>query len=250
MNLGRTAASLAALVVAASGAVAVGQPATAAVPRIGYYEMMTGQGVAVQTAPIIAAGATPVQISDLSPTELAGIDALAVGTGTTALTGRSTSPTWPTARPPSTTGWNSSSATGSLRTPNPILPGGGGFAIIRETLSPAAREINVLDNTTKVTNGPGGVIANGTLDGGNLSNHGYSGRRISAVGLGQDPGPHQRRRSRRHVLPVRRRVDPVLDDPAGRRPTSTNNFSSIYAPNAMATAPPACVRSPTAHPRC
>ena len=35
-------------------------------------------------------------------------------------------------------------------------------------------DIDVLDDTTLVTDGPGGIVDNTTLDGGNLSDHGYS----------------------------------------------------------------------------
>jgi len=51
-----------------------------------------------------------------------------------------------------------------------VLPGGGGFDIQRLT----SAEIDVQDATTTVTNGPGGVITDTTLDGGNLSNHGFT----------------------------------------------------------------------------
>lgn len=52
------------------------------------------------------------------------------------------------------------------------LPGSGGFSFTRETANDTA-QIDVLDGSTLVTNGPGGVIDNTTLDGGGLSSHGY-----------------------------------------------------------------------------
>lgn len=54
-----------------------------------------------------------------------------------------------------------------------VLPGGGTFDVIRQTF-PGGTDIDVLDNTTTVTNGPAGIIDNTTLDGGNFSSHGFA----------------------------------------------------------------------------
>lgn len=51
-----------------------------------------------------------------------------------------------------------------------ILPGGGGIVFTRDLNT----TIDVVNAGTLVTNGPGGLIGNATLDGGNLSNHGYA----------------------------------------------------------------------------
>lgn len=51
-----------------------------------------------------------------------------------------------------------------------VLPGGAGFNIIRDLDA----TIDILDNSTTVTNGPGGILTDTSLDGGNFSNHGYT----------------------------------------------------------------------------
>jgi hypothetical protein len=54
-----------------------------------------------------------------------------------------------------------------------VLPGSPG-SIFREVDSPIeTRTIDIVDNTTLVTNGPGGILTNASLDGGNLSSHGF-----------------------------------------------------------------------------
>ncbi len=54
-----------------------------------------------------------------------------------------------------------------------ILPGWNQFHITRET-GPNARDINVIDFSTTLTAGPGGLIGHDTLDKGTSSNHGYA----------------------------------------------------------------------------
>jgi hypothetical protein len=53
-----------------------------------------------------------------------------------------------------------------------ILPGGAGFDIRREFSDD--RNIEILDNTTLVTNGPGGLVTNTSLDNGSSSSHGFA----------------------------------------------------------------------------
>jgi hypothetical protein len=53
---------------------------------------------------------------------------------------------------------------------NQLLPGGAGISLTNNLSS----EINVSTPGTLVTNGPFGTINDSTLDGGNLSNHGYA----------------------------------------------------------------------------
>src|SRR5687768_5165860 len=45
---------------------------------VGYYDMLAGQGVPSQVAPITAAGHTAVLLTDLTAADLAGIDVLFV----------------------------------------------------------------------------------------------------------------------------------------------------------------------------
>ena len=55
-----------------------------------------------------------------------------------------------------------------------ILPGGAGIAFTRDTASPAADNINIATSGTLITDGPGGVLDNSSLDVGGSSSHGYA----------------------------------------------------------------------------
>jgi len=140
---------------------------------VGYYDMSDGQGDTTdQEPPIIAAGHTPVQLFDLSPAELESIDVLMV-------------------QNPSNSGYATEylNALADIETAvagglvlmihdrfvedaETILPGGATFDIQRDFSDD--EDINVLDNTTVLTNGPGGAIDDTTLDGGNSSSHGFA----------------------------------------------------------------------------
>lgn len=54
------------------------------------------------------------------------------------------------------------------------LPGGGAISFTRQIGAPGSTNIDVVNASTLVTNGPGGVINNASLDGGNESDHGYA----------------------------------------------------------------------------
>ncbi len=140
---------------------------------IGYYDMDQGQGnTAAQEPAIIDAGHTPLQIVDLSPAELSSIDVLwvlnpdnggygaeylgAVGDIETAVAG----------------GLVLMIHDRYVEDAETILPGGASFDVIRDFTDDA--EIEVLDDTTPLTSGPGGTIDDTTLDGGNSSSHGYA----------------------------------------------------------------------------
>jgi len=57
-----------------------------------------------------------------------------------------------------------------------VLPGAGGVTFVRDTngTNPGSTGIDVVTATTLVTNGPGGVVNDATLDGGSHSNHGFA----------------------------------------------------------------------------
>lgn len=139
---------------------------------VGYYEMCNGQGAANQVAPIEAAGLTAVSINDLSSAELATVDVLFVdncdnggygseyvahlaeveafvrGGGALVLHDR------------------------HVASAASIVPGGSGINFVRDFAE--GTDINIQDDTTLVTHGPGGDLTNASLDGGNYSNHGYA----------------------------------------------------------------------------
>lgn len=140
--------------------------------NVGYYEMCSGHGMSWQVPPITTAGQTPVQLFDLRSSDLAGLDVVFV---TNCNNGGYSS------EYVSRLSDIQAAVAGGLVLvihdryvdgAEGILPGGGGFTIVRD-FSDGAR-VDVLDATTLVTNGPGGVVGNATLDGGVYSTHGYA----------------------------------------------------------------------------
>lgn len=145
---------------------------------VGTYEMCTGQGSPTHDPPILAAGLTSVVLNDLTSADLAGIDVIFVTNcdnftyGVEYLSRLADIAT--------------AVAAGKVlilhdRYVDPaetILPGGSTFDIQRHPSFPQpgneSRNIDVLDSGTTITNGPGGVITNATLDGGTESNHGFA----------------------------------------------------------------------------
>ncbi|MCZ6795303.1 MAG: hypothetical protein O7J95_16990, partial [Planctomycetota bacterium] len=53
-----------------------------------------------------------------------------------------------------------------------VIPGASAVSFVRNTSGPLSRDIDVLDPSTTVTDGPGGIVTNTTLDGG--ASHGYA----------------------------------------------------------------------------
>ena len=119
-----------------------------------------------------------------------------------------------------------------------VLPGGGAFTITR-AFGAGSTDIDVLDSSTLVTNGPGGLINDSTLDGGDSSNHGFS---VS----GSLPGGSTQILSRPIATEI---VDFRYSFGSGEvyystipldfylsRFTPQPNFAGIYAPNVVAYA--------------
>lgn len=139
---------------------------------VGYYEMCSEAGVAAQVPPIETAGLNAQIVNDPS-TDLDGIDILFADNcsngsyateylsalaavdgfvydgGVLVLHDR----------------WVSGAAG--------ILPGGSEIGFVRDTESNDS-DIDIQNDSTLVTNGPGGVLDNSSLDGGNSSSHGYA----------------------------------------------------------------------------
>ena len=169
---------LLAAAVAALAFMAFMSNASAAGKTVGYYEMCDGEGRANQVAPIIAAGETAVKLFNLTAADLVGIDVAFVdncssgGYGSEFRANVANVETWV-----SEGGvfiihdrYVAGSAT--------ILPGGSSFSATGSFSS----TIDVQDDTATATNGPGGVVTDTTLDGGNYSNHGMVTR--ASVGAG------------------------------------------------------------------
>lgn len=137
---------------------------------IGYYDLSRNRGVSAQVQPILTAGHEPVDVGDLRSAELAPFDVLFV-------------------QNPSNGGYSSIyrgqldkifdwiEAGGVLvfhdrhvSGAEAVLPGSPGN-IVRNFTDGA--NVDIVDDTTPVTDGPGGTVDDGSLDGGNFSNHGF-----------------------------------------------------------------------------
>jgi hypothetical protein len=203
--------------------------------NVGYYQMDFGEGNFSQETAILAAGGTPVHLFDLTPADLAGIDVLDVQNGNNG----GYSPAYTS----HLTDIQNAVAGGMVLVihdrhvagAGSILPGGGSFDIIRDFSD--GSNIDVLDDTTLVTHGPGGTVDNSTLDGGTYSSHGYA---IS----GTLPGNSDLILSQTDPTHV---VTFAYGYGAGTviyssipldfyRDVGFNNFSDIYAPNVLAYA--------------
>ena len=137
---------------------------------IGYYDLTLNQGAGPQLAPIVAAGLQAVNIGSLATADLSQIDVLFV-------------------QNPDNGGY-SSVFRNNLAKVHQFISNGGVLIFHDRHVSTAAsilpgspgtivrdfnddRNVNIVDNTTLVTNGPGGVITNTSLDNGNSSTHGW-----------------------------------------------------------------------------
>lgn len=141
--------------------------------NVGYYDMSFSQGNPNQVAPILTAGGVAVDVLALSAEELAGLDVLFVQNPSNFDFGFEYLGQLGAIEQAVAAGLVLVIHDRFVTTAETILPGGGSFEILREEFGDAAN-IDILDNTTLVTNGPGGVLDNGSLDGGNLSSHGFA----------------------------------------------------------------------------
>ncbi|MCI0439018.1 MAG: Ig-like domain-containing protein, partial [Chloroflexi bacterium] len=140
-------------------------------PIVGYYDLNNNSGVAAQVAPINLARFEPVNVGDLNTANLNQFDILFV-------------------QNPSNGGYTSDYLTNiqkifdfvsgggvlifhdrHVTTAANVLPGSPGTFFRNESSDTA--NIDILDDTTAVTNGPGGVLTDASLDFGNFSSHGY-----------------------------------------------------------------------------
>jgi hypothetical protein len=154
----------------AAGATAVGDVVIRATGIIGYYDLDLNAGDSTQVGPITTAGLQAVDIGDLNTADLSQVDVLFV-------------------QNPNNNGYSAAfrnnlgkvhdfvARGGTLifhdrhvATASSILPGAPG-TILRDFSDD--RNVNIVDNTTLVTNGPGGILTDASLDGGNSSSHGW-----------------------------------------------------------------------------
>lgn len=137
--------------------------------KVGYYEMYDGQGNSWAIAPITAAGHTPVYLSDLTAADLQGLDVLFVSNSDNQGYGAEYLSRLPEVDLAVQNGLSLLIHDRKVSGASAILPGGAGIQSVRS----GGREVDVVDNTTLVTNGPSGVITSTSLDGATYANHGY-----------------------------------------------------------------------------
>lgn len=171
-------AALAIALVAATASPARAQ--ASCVTRVGYYDMGLGEGLPSQVPPITASGFEPVQIFSLMPSELANINVLFVVNSNIFAYGAEYLTNLPAIRDAVSAGMTLvvhdrlvGMGTGvSAVTASKILPGGAAITFSNPRV--LGDQINVLDVGTPVTNGPGGLINDTTLDNQGLSDHGFA----------------------------------------------------------------------------
>jgi hypothetical protein len=137
---------------------------------VGYYDLTLNQGSSNQVKPITTAGLQAVNVGDLNTADLSQFGVLFFQNPDNGGFSSIFINNLPKIR-------NFISAGGvfilhdrNVSSASSVLPGTPG-TIVRDFSDPA--NINILDNTTLVTNGPGGIITNTSLDGGNFSSHGW-----------------------------------------------------------------------------
>ena len=147
-------------------------PASAGPLLVGYYDMDLGQGNAAQVEAILAAGHTPVLITDLSAAELASIDMLVVQNPNNGGFGGEYVAHLADIQAAVNGGMILVIHDRYVDGAESILPGSAGFNIIRNFGD--ATNIEFLDDLHSVADGPGGHLDDSSLDGGGWSSHGFA----------------------------------------------------------------------------
>lgn len=213
---------------------------------VGYYDMAYFQGIDNQIAPITAAGHTPVRLYDLTAADLAGLDVLFVQNLFNDTYGVEYRTRLAPIQAAVEAGLTLVIHDRHVDTAESILPGGAGFNVVRDFTDP--NNIQVLDDTTLLTHGPGGTVTNTTLDNGSNSSHGYA----TAASLPADARKLLTTGDPSHVVTFSYRFG------AGNVMYSTipldyylggqNAFAQVYAPNVVAYAADLHNRPPVASP--
>ena len=142
---------------------------------VGYYDLGAAQGAYPQLAPIQAAGHTGVSLFDVTAADLHGIDVLFAQNPSDSGYAEEYTNNLDAIRQAVMGGmtlvFHDRAVTNHTAS---LLPGGAGIVFTRDTISPAANNINIATSGTLVTDGPGGVLDNSSLDGGGSSSHGYA----------------------------------------------------------------------------
>lgn len=204
---------------------------------VGYYDLTFNQGVSSQVAPITTAGLEAVNVGNLDAADLSAFHILFV-------------------QNPDNSGYSFTYRNNLGRlfdwvsnggvlvfhdrhvdTAETVLPGAPGN-IVRDFADPA--NVEIVDDTTAVTHGPGGTLTNTSLDGGNSSSHGFvaaASAPAGAIGV-LSRGNHSELVlyaypfGRGWVVYSTMPLDFYLGGTFG----VSGNFSNVYAPNVIAFA--------------
>ncbi len=172
-----------------AGVTNVGDVVIHGVGIIGYYDLSANSGVPQQLPPITIAGQEAVNVGDLNTADLSQFDVLFV-------------------QNPDNSGYS-----GAFRNMNNLAKvhqfvANGGILVFHDrhvssaaTILPGtpgtfvrafndAANIDIVDDTTLVTNGPGGRLNNASLDGGNASSHGWIEAPAGAHGILSQGNPN------------------------------------------------------------
>lgn len=151
------------------------------VPRdVGYYDLRGGGIEGIQDVPIVAAGLTPVALTTGivgSRTHLATVNLDSFACLFIQNSDNLTYNPAYVAQLPRIFDWIASGGVlvfhdRKVEGADTVLPGAPG-SIVREVSEDLRDNVDIVDDTTAVTNGPGGILTNSSLDGGSSSSHGY-----------------------------------------------------------------------------
>jgi len=146
--------------------------------RVGYYDMFGGEGAAEQVPPIAAAGFAPVKLFNVAAPDLAGIHVLFVQNPHNTVYGAEYLASRAAIQTAVSAGMVlviHDRAVG-IATTRLILPVPVGSPMVQGTsvaTGPTSTNIDVSDPNTLVASGPGGMVTNTNVDGGNPSNRGW-----------------------------------------------------------------------------
>ncbi|WP_428266854.1 hypothetical protein [Haliangium sp.] len=139
---------------------------------VGFYDMSLGEGNPTQEPGIVAAGGQPVNITALSADELAAIGVLLVQNPSNGGFGGEYLSQVPAIQEAVSNGLVLIIHDRFVTEAESVLPGGAAFNILRDFADDS--NIDILDDSTLVTDGPGGVLDDTSLDGGTSSSHGFA----------------------------------------------------------------------------
>jgi hypothetical protein len=154
----------------AGGATNVGDIVLRANSIVGYYDLTLNQGSPNQVKPITTAGLQAVNVGNLNTADLSQFGVLFFQNPDNNGFASIFINNLPKIRDFISAGGVFILHDRNVSSASAVLPGTPG-TIVRDFIDGA--NIDIVDNTTLVTNGPGGIITNTSLDNGNSSSHGW-----------------------------------------------------------------------------